>query len=139
MNKRKKRSPIKRIAIDIGGFGLILLGILTGWLPGPGGIPLVLAGLGLLSLNYEWAERMLKNFEKKRVELTDKYLMADRETSITMDIISVLMIAGGVWIVVDASSLIFRGLGIGLIAGAVVALASNQKRIERLLKKLKKH
>lgn len=48
----------KRIATDAGGYGLILLGIVLGWLPGPGGIPLVLAGLGLLSINNAWAARL---------------------------------------------------------------------------------
>lgn len=49
-------NKLKRIVTDAGGYGLILLGIATGWLPGPGGIPLVLAGLGLLSINNAWAK-----------------------------------------------------------------------------------
>lgn len=48
----------KRIGIDIAGFGLVLLAPLLGWLPGPGGIPLLLAGLGLLSINHAWARRL---------------------------------------------------------------------------------
>lgn len=48
----------KRIATDAAGYGLIILGIALGWLPGPGGIPLILAGLGLLSINNEWARRL---------------------------------------------------------------------------------
>nr|ALS92479.1 putative transmembrane protein (PGPGW) [uncultured bacterium] len=51
-------SKVKRIATDTAGYGLILLGIATGWLPGPGGIPLVLGGLGLLSINNAWARRL---------------------------------------------------------------------------------
>lgn len=47
---------IKRIGTDIAGYGLIMLGIATGWLPGPGGIPLIVAGLGLLSINNKWAQ-----------------------------------------------------------------------------------
>lgn len=49
---------IKRILTDIAGYGLIVLGILSGPIPGPGGIPIVLAGLGLLSINNEWARRI---------------------------------------------------------------------------------
>ncbi len=48
---------IKRIATDGAGYLLIIAAILTGWLPGPGGIPLALAGLGLLSINNAWAQR----------------------------------------------------------------------------------
>jgi hypothetical protein len=51
-------SRLKRIVTDAGGYFLILLGIASGWLPGPGGIPLVLGGLGLLSINNMWARRL---------------------------------------------------------------------------------
>lgn len=48
----------KRIAIDAAGYFLILASVATGWLPGPGGIPLFIAGLGLLSINNAWAKRL---------------------------------------------------------------------------------
>jgi len=48
----------KRIITDVAGYGLILLSAAIGWLPGPGGIPLLIAGLGLLSINNAWAERL---------------------------------------------------------------------------------
>jgi hypothetical protein len=46
----------KRFLTDAGGYLLLLAALLTGWLPGPGGIPLALAGLGLLSINNKWAQ-----------------------------------------------------------------------------------
>lgn len=52
------RRNLKRVATDAAGYLLIILGIAFGWLPGPGGIPLVVAGLGLLSINNVWAERL---------------------------------------------------------------------------------
>lgn len=48
----------KRIATDAAGYLLIIAAALTGWLPGPGGIPLALAGLALLSINNEWARKL---------------------------------------------------------------------------------
>lgn len=45
----------KRILTDAAGYLLIVAAALTGWLPGPGGIPLLIAGLGLLSINNKWA------------------------------------------------------------------------------------
>jgi len=48
----------KRVLVDAAGYALILASILTGWLPGPGGIPLLIAGLGLLSINNTWAKRL---------------------------------------------------------------------------------
>lgn len=49
---------IKRILVDSAGYLLLLAAALTGWLPGPGGIPLTLAGLGLLSINNHWAHSL---------------------------------------------------------------------------------
>ena len=48
----------KRIVLDAAGYLLLLAAALLGWLPGPGGIPLALAGLGLLSINNEWARKL---------------------------------------------------------------------------------
>jgi len=48
----------RRIVTDTAGWFLIVAGIATGWLPGPGGIPLIVAGLGLLSINNKWAKRL---------------------------------------------------------------------------------
>lgn len=48
----------KRIVIDSAGYGLIVLGVLLSPVPGPGGLPLILAGLALLSINNSWAERL---------------------------------------------------------------------------------
>lgn len=59
------RRHLKRILTDAAGYLLIIAALLTGWLPGPGGIPLALAGLALLSINNAWAkdlrEWLLKN------------------------------------------------------------------------------
>lgn len=56
MNFLKRHA--KRVAIDAAGYLLLIAALLTGWLPGPGGIPLAIAGLGLLSINNEWARRL---------------------------------------------------------------------------------
>jgi hypothetical protein len=42
----------------VGGI-LIIAAPLTGWLPGPGGIPLFIAGLAVLASEFEWAQRLL--------------------------------------------------------------------------------
>jgi hypothetical protein len=48
-----------RLGVAVLGVLLILLGAATGWLPGPGGIPLVLLGLAVLASEFEWAHRLL--------------------------------------------------------------------------------
>jgi hypothetical protein len=48
---------IRRAATVVGGFGLLAVGLALLVLPGPG-IPVLVAGLGLLSLEFEWARRL---------------------------------------------------------------------------------
>lgn len=40
------------------GFFFIALAALTGWLPGPGGIPLFLIGIAILSTEFVWAKKI---------------------------------------------------------------------------------
>lgn len=54
---------IYRIAVAVVGTLLILLAAATGWLPGPGGIPLAIAGLAVLASEFEWAQRLLHPIE----------------------------------------------------------------------------
>ena len=136
---RKNQRPLyQRVVIDIAGFGLMIISPFLGWLPGPGGIPLFLAGLGLVSLNHEWAERLLKDFDKKRVELTDKYLMASRRVSISIDIFSLAILGFGVYLAATSQDLLWRGGGLFMISITLIILLSNQKRFERIFKFFKK-
>ena len=54
-----RKHRIYRGVVAVVGTLLILLGAATGWLPGPGGIPLTLLGLAVLASEFEWAQRLL--------------------------------------------------------------------------------
>ena len=57
--ERHRRRPLAiRALVLFGGLGALLGGIALLVLPGPG-IPLLAVGLGLLALEFEWAERLL--------------------------------------------------------------------------------
>lgn len=60
---------IRRVAVVAGGFGLLLVGLALLVLPGPG-IPLLLAGLGLLSLEYHWARRVREWLLRRAARVT---------------------------------------------------------------------
>lgn len=45
-----------RIGVGVVGAAMIIAAPLTGWLPGPGGIPLFLAGMAVLSTEFLWAK-----------------------------------------------------------------------------------
>jgi uncharacterized protein (TIGR02611 family) len=57
------RLRIYRVAVAFAGVLLICLGLVTGPLPGPGGIPLVLLGLAIWSSEFEWAYRLRQRFK----------------------------------------------------------------------------
>lgn len=50
---------VYRCVVGAVGLLLVLLGLATGWLPGPGGIPLVLAGLAVWASEFHWAHRLM--------------------------------------------------------------------------------
>jgi hypothetical protein len=50
---------VYRCIVAAVGLLLILLGLATGWLPGPGGIPLVLGGLAVWASEFHWAHRLM--------------------------------------------------------------------------------
>jgi hypothetical protein len=56
---RWKRLPssVRRPLVLIVGSLFVLAAALTGWLPGPGGIPLFLIGVAILATEFEKAER----------------------------------------------------------------------------------
>lgn len=47
-----------RIGVGVLGALLLILSALTGWLPGPGGIPLFLIGMAVLASEFRWAHRL---------------------------------------------------------------------------------
>jgi formate hydrogenlyase subunit 3/multisubunit Na+/H+ antiporter MnhD subunit len=49
---------IRKPIVTIVGTLFILAAIATGWLPGPGGIPLFLIGIAILASEFTWAERI---------------------------------------------------------------------------------
>ena len=57
--RHQRRPLLVRIGVAVGGFAALAAGVLLLVLPGPG-IPLVAVGLGLLALEFRWAESALR-------------------------------------------------------------------------------
>jgi putative transmembrane protein PGPGW len=57
--RKWKRVPnaIRKPLVLVFGSLFILAAAATGWLPGPGGIPLFLIGIAILATEFVWAER----------------------------------------------------------------------------------
>ncbi|GAB3757946.1 PGPGW domain-containing protein [Microlunatus parietis] len=64
--RRIRQDPRKlvvyRVGVAVAGLFFIILGALTGPIPGPGGIPLVLLGLAVWSSEFRWAHRLMRLF-----------------------------------------------------------------------------
>lgn len=59
--KRKWKSApatVRKPIVLIIGLLFVLAAAATGWLPGPGGIPLFLIGIAILATEFVWAERV---------------------------------------------------------------------------------
>jgi Putative transmembrane protein (PGPGW) len=126
------RKNAKRILTDTAGYGLILLGILTGWLPGPGGIPLVVGGLGLLSINNVWAKRLrifvLDHAGKAATILFPKNPLAEWG----YDVLVAILFAVTVLLEVHHASLFQMGLGASAFFIALLIALTNRDRLKRL-------
>lgn len=127
----------KRIAVDAAGYLLIIAAALTGWLPGPGGIPLFIAGLGLLSIHNEWAQRLRDYLLKHGGKIVKVVFPPIPWVQWLYDIIVVLLWVivfilaeqhAAVWQVTLAVSLFFVSLAIALL---------NRDRMDRLRRKKK--
>ena len=59
MNAKRRKSAVRRLVLEIVGWTLLLAGVAAIFLPGPG-LLLMVAGLAVLSEQYEWAERRLE-------------------------------------------------------------------------------
>lgn len=66
---------LRRPIVIVIGFLFVIAAGLTGWIPGPGGIPLFLIGVAILATEYAWAER-LRDFVLGIVKLCGRWLRA---------------------------------------------------------------
>lgn len=126
---------VKSTLIDIAGILLIALAGLTGWLPGPGGIPLLIAGLGLLSINHDWAKRWLMSVKDHGVNLSDKLFNGSPKMALLIDVVGLAFITIAVIIVFTVTQNIVKSAAIWLTIIAIVLLLGNRKRLSRFRKK----
>lgn len=121
--------------VDIVAFGLILGSPFVGFLPGPGGLPVLLAGLGMLASNHHWARRLLAELEKNRQRYSNKFFTNPR-VMLATDVIGIAIILPAAFLVFSAENFFLRGLGIGTISTVILVLLTNRNRLDRLKAKV---
>lgn len=133
----KKGRLHKVIAIDIAGGVLIIGAVLLGWLPGPGGIPLLLGGLGLLAINHYWAHKLLLQLKENGLKIMDAVFVEKKWVMMTYDVMTILlvMLAGVIFYVYD--NYLWRGFAIICFALALGVFFGNRKRFQKITDKIR--
>ena len=119
--------------------GICFIGvILFGWLPGPGGIPLLLAGLGLLAVNHDWAERWLETVKIKgksfKTILFPKILWVRH----LYDVLSISLFILAIYLYVTVGNKYAAGACIALACFSFFVFLVNRDRLDKLSTLFKK-
>ncbi len=128
----------RRFVIDTAGYLLIVAAIATGWLPGPGGIPLLIAGLGLLSINNAWAKRLrmfvVKHGGKAVRILFPRWPWAEW----AYDILAFLLLLLTLVLELHHANVWEMGLGVTAFFIALFIGLTNRERLQRLQSNIKR-
>ena len=127
-------NKLRVIITDISGIGLIILAILTGWIPGPGGIPLFLTGLSLIAINHEWARRWLRWLKTTGLKLAEKFFRDHPVLMAIYDVLALLLVAAGVIVLLQAEGGI-KTLAFILFSVGLALFLGNRNRLKRILNK----
>ena len=126
------RRNLRRILFDAAGYGLLVLAVLTGWLPGPGGLPLALAGLALLSVHNAWARRLRDYLLKNGGKLVKILFPANPFVQFLYDALVILLLVLVSVLVWRHEALWQISLAIFCFFVAVFIAAMNRDRLQSL-------
>lgn len=129
----------KIIILDILGAMFMIAALLTGWLPGPGGIPLFIIGLSLLAINHEWAERHIDTLKEHADRLGDLIFIEKPAFQRAYDVAAPLCIIAGLAFLYHQGALWMLGIGVFLTFLGVTFFLGNRHRYREYKKKLLRH
>ncbi len=135
----REKTPIWKVVLsDIAGVSLLILVPFLGPLPGPGGIPLLLAGLGLLAMNHDWADRWLHYAKIHSESLRHVFFPDTTWVKWAWDIFAAFMLGFGTWVnIIADENWFWKGISIGIMAGSTTVFMMNRNRITWLDKKIR--
>lgn len=127
----------KLVILDTVGILLIIASVAFGWLPGPGGIPLFLAGLAVLSVHHEWAKRWFEYIKRHGFKFLRNIFSDNNMIKNIYDMFSVVAIAGAIYLLISSHSNFNRGLAIFLLFTGCGLFLGNRGRLDWILSKIR--
>lgn len=118
--------------LDTLGVLLMIAALLTGWLPGPGGIPLFIIGLSLLAINHDWAKRYVVLLKKYAHRLGEVVFVQHPLVQAVYDVLGLSMVAGGAWLVMRHNAPWMISAGIAAAFIGITLFLGNRSRWKRL-------
>lgn len=138
MARKKNNNPLYKVILtDMAGVGCLMLVPFLGPLPGPGGIPLILAGLGLLAANHDWADDAIFYVKKRSTSLRKIVFPNVTWVKWSWDLFSLSLISFGTWLNIIAEHWLLKGVSIGIMASASTIFMLNRDRLDWLDKALR--
>lgn len=101
--KRVPGTIRKPLVLILGGL-FIITAALTGWIPGPGGIPLFLIGIAILATEFAWAKRV----RDKVIATVEQWGRAFRRHRVVGTIITLLLVAVIIFIGINLWNQFFK-------------------------------
>ncbi len=123
---------LKAIGIDILGVLMLIGAVLFGWLPGPGGVPLLLGGLGLLSINHAWAKRLLHKIKEKGTSIYDIFFPDKKWVHWAYDIAGLCVLLIAIYIISIETKNLTQSLAIAAVFIGTGLLLTNRRRLEAI-------
>ena len=128
-----------KIGLDVVGFVVLVIGIVLGVIPGPGGTPVILLGLSILSINNTWAARWRKYILEHHSSLTKVFFPDQPLIKLAWDLFGLgLIVAGGLVALTPDQAWWLKIGGSLIISLGCFVFLTNRQRGARLVKYLQK-
>ena len=137
--KRKPRNPLWKVVLyDLMGIVCLALVPFLGPLPGPGGIPLILAGFGFLAVNHDWADDAIHYVKQHSEDLLKQFFPNKPLIKWSWDIFCLLIFSVGLYLNLTQEWWLLKGLSYAVMAGSSTIFMMNRGRLDWLDRQLRR-
>ena len=126
------KNRLKAIGIDALGILLLIGAAAFGWLPGPGGVPLLLGGLGLLSIRHMWAKNLLHRIKNSSTAIYEVFFPNHKIVHAMYDLLSISIVLAALYLLQHTTKNLLETMAIAALCVAVGLFMTNRRRLERI-------